>query len=126
MVTDAATTDDDDVVGATGRSVSRSSPPSVHRHEDAGLRQLADADHGASWSMLAHLLHVDSVHRLEVAHVLQEHVDVHDVKHMSDFRSEEHTSELQSRGHLVCRLLLEKKKNKKKIIIGKSITTPDS
>src|SRR5437870_13279573 len=27
-------------------------------------------------------------------------------------RSEEHTSELQSRGHLVCRLLLEKKKVK--------------
>src|SRR5439155_25552259 len=27
-----------------------------------------------------------------------------------EFRSEEHTSELQSRGHLVCRLLLEKKK----------------
>src|SRR5439155_3233983 len=27
-------------------------------------------------------------------------------------RSEEHTSELQSRGHLVCRLLLEKKKHK--------------
>src|SRR5690625_3021207 len=26
-------------------------------------------------------------------------------------RSEEHTSELQSRGHLVCRLLLDKKKN---------------
>src|SRR5690625_7014704 len=29
-------------------------------------------------------------------------------------RSEEHTSELQSRGHLVCRLLLEKK-NKEKV-----------
>src|SRR5207253_9625084 len=28
-------------------------------------------------------------------------------------RSEEHTSELQSRGHLVCRLLLEKKKKQK-------------
>src|SRR2546422_7970247 len=28
------------------------------------------------------------------------------------FRSEEHTSELQSRLHLVCRLLLEKKKKK--------------
>src|SRR5690625_6858625 len=26
------------------------------------------------------------------------------------YRSEEHTSELQSRGHIVCRLLLEKKK----------------
>src|SRR5690625_1438854 len=35
--------------------------------------------------------------------------------HFFDFtektaRSEEHTSELQSRGHIVCRLLLEKKK----------------
>src|SRR5690625_5731447 len=29
-------------------------------------------------------------------------------------RSEEHTSELQSRGHLVCRLLLEKKKYRTK------------
>src|SRR6266568_8875907 len=28
-----------------------------------------------------------------------------------DLRSEEHTSELQSQFHLVCRLLLEKKKN---------------
>src|SRR5690625_5322988 len=33
-------------------------------------------------------------------------------------RSEEHTSELQSRGHLVCRLLLEKKKNDKTIAIN--------
>src|SRR5690606_39413105 len=32
---------------------------------------------------------------------------------VSAFRSEEHTSELQSRENLVCRLLLEKKKNKK-------------
>src|SRR3712207_4971665 len=31
-----------------------------------------------------------------------------------DFRSEEHTSELQSRQYLVCRLLLEKKQKKKK------------
>src|SRR5690625_5441850 len=30
--------------------------------------------------------------------------------HTRSSRSEEHTSELQSRGHLVCRLLLEKKK----------------
>src|SRR5258705_7308834 len=36
-------------------------------------------------------------------------------------RSEEHTSELQSLRHLVCRLLLEKKKNKKKCTLdGKS------
>src|SRR5205809_4452365 len=35
---------------------------------------------------------------------------------ISNHRSEEHTSELQSRLHLVCRLLLEKKKKKKKNI----------
>src|SRR5439155_25047200 len=35
-----------------------------------------------------------------------------DVPHRCCARSEEHTSELQSRGHLVCRLLLEKKKKK--------------
>src|SRR5690625_2319300 len=34
-------------------------------------------------------------------------------------RSEEHTSELQSRGHLVCRLLLEKKKKQKKECIAR-------
>src|SRR2546429_6642590 len=41
----------------------------------------------------------------------------HKVNHLTpavldDRRSEEHTSELQSRLHLVCRLLLEKKTNK--------------
>src|SRR2546422_4006120 len=35
-------------------------------------------------------------------------------------RSEEHTSELQSRLHLVCRLLLEKKKKKKLSVIYQS------
>src|SRR5947209_17103775 len=34
--------------------------------------------------------------------------------HYQAVRSEEHTSELQSRQYLVCRLLLEKKKKKKK------------
>src|SRR5437870_6503635 len=34
-------------------------------------------------------------------------------------RSEEHTSELQSRGHLVCRLLLEKKKEKDNLQAGR-------
>src|SRR2546429_4300073 len=35
--------------------------------------------------------------------------DSDDVLHSRSFRSEEHTSELQSRLHLVCRPLLEKK-----------------
>src|SRR2546422_8251409 len=38
-------------------------------------------------------------------------------------RSEEHTSELQSRLHLVCRLLLEKKKNRP--VGGRSSNTHD-
>src|SRR5688572_30858785 len=39
----------------------------------------------------------------------------------SPWRSEEHTSELQSQSNLVCRLLLEKKKKKNKQIIIKNI-----
>src|SRR5687768_17918093 len=38
-------------------------------------------------------------------------------------RSEEHTSELQSRLHLVCRLLLEKKNKNKKIINSMQLST---
>src|SRR3712207_7610672 len=34
------------------------------------------------------------------------------MRHLLFLRSEEHTSELQSRQYLVCRLLLEKKKSK--------------
>src|SRR3712207_7220758 len=39
-----------------------------------------------------------------------------------DGRSEEHTSELQSRQYLVCRLLLEKKNNK--VITGPRLNAP--
>src|SRR2546422_11638827 len=41
-------------------------------------------------------------------------------------RSEEHTSELQSRLHLVCRLLLEKKKKKKKESLSENIKEKNS
>src|SRR5690625_4990381 len=40
--------------------------------------------------------------------ILDQYIEILIDKDIS--RSEEHTSELQSRGHLVCRLLLEKKK----------------
>src|SRR5947209_16044731 len=39
-------------------------------------------------------------------------IEMRDKTTSKTFRSEEHTSELQSRQYLVCRLLLEKKKNK--------------
>src|SRR3712207_8040564 len=42
----------------------------------------------------------------------------------SRVRSEEHTSELQSRQYLVCRLLLEKKKNSLQLLI--SVQVPPS
>src|SRR3712207_9381443 len=49
--------------------------------------------------------------RLELAHVPLLRRDVVDVERDPiSHRSEEHTSELQSRQYLVCRLLLEKKK----------------
>src|SRR2546429_6642338 len=55
------------------------------------------------------LLHVG--HDLLVDGVLRcEEDDRHEIVDQRDRRSEEHTSELQSRLHLVCRLLLEKKK----------------
>src|SRR5437899_4442093 len=43
------------------------------------------------------------------------HAAVQHAAAAEDQRSEEHTSELQSLRHLVCRLLLEKKKQKKEL-----------
>src|SRR2546429_2518725 len=49
-------------------------------------------------------------------------ITVQDIlKFLLSIRSEEHTSELQSRLHLVCRLLLEKKKKKNNNIIQRKI-----
>src|SRR5699024_11653487 len=44
-----------------------------------------------------------------------------DLLRLTEYRSEEHTSELQSRFDLVCRLLLEKKKNKRWIQHAKKV-----
>src|SRR2546429_2360153 len=55
--------------------------------------------------------------------IVKEIVAHPDVNHRSLGRSEEHTSELQSRLHLVCRLLLEKKKNTKSL---SSLSAPAS
>src|SRR5688572_31098657 len=42
----------------------------------------------------------------------------HLLRRRHDPRSEEHTSELQSQSNLVCRLLLEKKKNSCRYVVG--------
>src|SRR2546430_12063593 len=48
-----------------------------------------------------------------------EGIEINDVASLT-FRSEEHTSELQSQSNLVCRLLLEKKKKTKYIITSRA------
>src|SRR5436305_11572413 len=50
------------------------------------------------------------IHLFEVIQVSQGHPKGKTMSSSAAERSEEHTSELQSRPHLVCRLLLEKKK----------------
>src|SRR3989442_7578372 len=58
---------------------------------------------------------LDAVRATEGLRVAEERVDDlgEDQRGRLHVRSEEHTSELQSRPHLVCRLLLEKKKKQK-------------
>src|SRR2546427_7546221 len=57
---------------------------------------------------------------LEVGDASDEHLELdhaeRGIVEGDDLRSEEHTSELQSQSNLVCRLLLEKKKKKIKIM----------
>src|SRR5690606_41581803 len=58
------------------------------------------------------VLQIDGVGGRADAHLVIE-AERHSVATITRCRSEEHTSELQSRENLVCRLLLEKKKQKK-------------
>src|SRR5690554_7508734 len=72
------------------------------------FRLPAETSHDLALDMLG------AAGRLRLARHLARPVASHPVQVLGmtfDNRSEEHTSELQSRPHLVCRLLLEKKKN---------------
>src|SRR2546422_4882239 len=57
--------------------------------------------------------HADLPHQAEPAAPVAGAARIGSQRAPLDARSEEHTSELQSRLHLVCRLLLEKKKKNK-------------
>src|SRR2546422_4493055 len=79
------------------------------------LVSIARPDEATVWSSSGPYLtlgkrgvHPDELRRRmpQAFHRITEHLQV-----LFKARSEEHTSELQSRLHLVCRLLLEKKKN---------------
>src|SRR5687768_8680841 len=69
-------------------------------------------------SMIAETRKAISMQRVEaIGQGIEKYNVVHGTlpQQLTDLRSEEHTSELQSRLHLVCRLLLEKKKKRQKI-----------
>src|SRR5690554_7378627 len=78
-------------------------PPGWLRVGQALARVLLTATvHGVAATLLTHAL--------EIPHLREP------LRDPLTKRSEEHTSELQSRPHLVCRLLLEKKKQERIII----------
>src|SRR5690625_5317994 len=70
---------------------------------DAGLMAI-DAQGKIAWGNSARVKRRADLFTYDSSH------GAHQLALMMNSRSEEHTSELQSRGHLVCRLLLEKKK----------------
>src|SRR3712207_7255929 len=80
------------------------------RHLVNGVNARADVCEEAVVGLQEVVLDVDAVNR-DVERALGQAVDGRGAR--AARRSEEHTSELQSRQYLVCRLLLEKKKTSK-------------
>src|SRR3989449_903411 len=74
-------------------------------HEEVDFEKLGGADVHGGTSGVAHFVHDSQLECLTGIRTLLGYLP------SNNLRSEEHTSELQSRLHLVCRLLLEKKKN---------------
>src|SRR5690625_2314582 len=88
-----------------GKACGRKTPIATAQQRDQVIAE--GACHG--------VLEIDQIELLALHHqvhgiVIAVHRDNRLGQGRVDQRSEEHTSELQSRGHLVCRLLLEKKK----------------
>src|SRR3989449_8387683 len=94
-------------------------------HDAQHTYGLREREGSAAPQSLCHRLTRHVLHREEELAVGQavEIVDLSDSReaHPGDERSEEHTSELQSRLHLVCRLLLEKKKRHRLLVIANAV-----
>src|SRR5690606_39599937 len=85
--------------------------PISHRHVSAGHALGAGDDVGLVAVALRTEVLTEPAEGADHLVRHQQHVvPVADLPHALEVRSEEHTSELQSRENLVCRLLLEKKK----------------
>src|SRR3712207_7711678 len=85
----------------------------LFRSSLGGARELnlVDPDEGSDllFEVLTHPLGARVGPEDAVLSVLRDVTDLRRASHELERRSEEHTSELQSRQYLVCRLLLEKK-----------------
>src|SRR5207244_12779906 len=95
-----------------------SSPPTLHSFP---TRRSSDLDAVTSVGYLdggpdvvARSMHLQYASAFHGIACIEKQVQKHLLKPARIPRSEEHTSELQSPDHLVCRLLLEKKKDKYK------------
>src|SRR5690625_6068012 len=75
----------------------------VRQEADLGVERKLDQSPVTAADMAAHRLLLEGLPAILSVPIISEEA------HALPLRSEEHTSELQSRGHLVCRLLLEKK-----------------
>src|SRR5690625_6259082 len=76
--------------------------PAEKAFSQTTLDRLSIAERSDGMGFVARLHLSAAPDSFKVAHAGEHYIQV-------ALRSEEHTSELQSRGHLVCRLLLEKK-----------------
>src|SRR5690554_7494494 len=81
---------------------------------DPSLGTITDNGNG-TWTFkpTEHFAHADAEGKLPITFDVTDGKTSVGASAEVHIRSEEHTSELQSRPHLVCRLLLEKKKNHK-------------
>src|SRR5206468_11494778 len=86
-------------------------PPAPTEIYTLSLHDALPISHAATASVTR--VTVRSQPKIEAAATISSTVAVVSIVSIETTRSEEHTSELQSRSDLVCRLLLEKKKQKK-------------
>src|SRR2546425_1413971 len=74
------------------------------------ISNAADSGESAPWTALASIEEANSARIVPGAAFRKSVAPIRSRQRWMAFRSEEHTSELQSLAYLVCRLLLEKKK----------------
>src|SRR5690625_5919313 len=92
--------------------------PPARTHQGHAVYDVVIVGAGMSGACAAAALKLQGIHNIALFDAAPAHQEgpwatfarMDTLRSPKELRSEEHTSELQSRGHLVCRLLLEKKK----------------